>query len=545
MPYPSADGRRQRPAGLLPAALAAVLLALCVLGGCASLPPRPELPQSEALREPAATPLGRLVAQAAPNPRLSGFRSLIAGDDALDARLALADHASRTLDLQYYAISKDVSAHVILERVHAAADRGVRVRLLLDDLNTAGADDALLALMDRPNVEVRLYNPFPAGRASILTRVLGSLHDLARINRRMHNKLFVADNAVAITGGRNLGDPYFVRSDTSNFVDLDLLVAGPAARALSRSFDRFWNGPLAYPAAMFIAPAPPPRRELRDDPLPIDPPPVPPAQAARAAAAAKAPVAAATPPPGALSRDLAAQRLPLVWAPARVLADRPSKLNHAEDPAPQETMFDDIDALLRSAQREVILVSPYFVPGAHGMALLGELRARGITVRVLTSSLAATDAPVVHVGYARYREDLLRLGAMLHELRPEVGHTRVRLGRFGSSASKLHAKAFVIDEQRVLIGSMNFDPRSDRLNSEVGVLVHSPAIAGEIAGMYEAICNDAAWRLSLDTDGSLRWTGPPNDDGSPPQVATDEPGASPWLRWALRLLAPLAPDEML
>jgi phosphatidylserine/phosphatidylglycerophosphate/cardiolipin synthase-like enzyme len=249
--------------------------------------------------------------------------------------------------------------------------------------------------------------------------------------------------------------------------------------------------------------------------------------------------------PRALSRQLAAGRLPLTWAPARVIADRPSKLDHDDDPAPQETMFDNIDALLRSAKQEVILVSPYFVPGAHGMAILGELRARGVAVRVLTSSLAATDAPVVHIGYARYREDLLRLGVMLHELRPEVGRTQVRLGRFGSSSSKLHAKALVIDKQRVLIGSMNYDPRSDRLNTEVGVLMASPAIAREIAAMYEAICEDAAWRLSLDDDGSLRWTARPGADSRLPAVATREPGASLWLRMALGLLAPLAPDEML
>lgn len=520
--------------------LAALLLAAAaVLGtaGCAGLPPRPEQPVTQALADPAGTPLGRLVARSAPGPGLSGLRTLIAGDDALDARLALADHASRTLDLQYYAISRDVSAHVILEHVHAAAERGVRVRLLLDDLNTAGADEALRALMRRDNVEVRLYNPFPNGRGSLVTRVLGSLGDLARINRRMHNKLFVADNALAITGGRNLGDPYFVRSETSNFVDLDLLVAGPAARALSASFDRFWNGPLAYPAAMFIEPAAPPRPERHDDPMPLDPPEA--APPAAAAASAPAPV------PRALSRQLAAGRLPLTWAPARVIADRPSKLDHDDDPAPQETMFDNIDALLRSAKQEVILVSPYFVPGDHGMAILGELRARGVAVRVLTSSLAATDAPVVHIGYARYREDLLRLGVMLHELRPEVGRTEVRLGRFGSSSSKLHAKALVIDKQRVLIGSMNYDPRSDRLNTEVGVLVASPAIAREIAAMYEAICEDAAWRLSLDDYGSLRWTARPGADSRLPAVATREPGASLWLRMALGLLAPLAPDEML
>ncbi len=531
-----------RPAAGRPGRLAALFLiaaAVAGLAGCAGLPERPDQPVTQALADPGGTPLGRLVERSAPGPRVSGLRTLIAGDDALDARLALADQASRTLDLQYYAISKDVSAHVILERVHAAADRGVRVRLLLDDLNTAGADEALLALMHRPNVEVRLYNPFPNGRASVVTRVLGSLGDLARINRRMHNKLFVADNALAITGGRNLGDPYFVRSQTSNFVDLDLLVAGPAARALSRSFDRFWNGPLAYPAAMFIERPAAPRQALRDDPLPIDPPPQAAAEAEAAAARAEAP------PPGALSRQLAAGELPLAWAPARVIADRPSKLDHDDEPAPQETMFDNIDALLRSARQEVILVSPYFVPGAHGMALLGELRARGVAVRVLTSSLAATDAPAVHIGYARYREALLRLGVTLHELRPEVGRTRVRLGSFGSSASKLHAKAFVVDRQVVLIGSMNFDPRSDRLNTEVGVLVHSPAVSREIAAMYESICSGAAWRLSLDADGHLRWTARPDGAGKPPSVATSEPGASPWLRLVLGLLAPLAPDELL
>lgn len=522
--------------GSTSAFLAAVMLA-AAFSGCASLPPPPAQKTSTALADPATTPLGQLVARATPAPARSGFRTLIGGDEAFDARTALADAATRTLDLQYYIAASDRSTHRLLEHVRAAARRGVRVRVLLDDLNTSGADAQLLPLMAEPNVEVRLFNPFPAGRASTITRILSSLTDVARVNKRMHNKLFVADNALAITGGRNLGDSYFVQSESSNFVDLDLLIAGAAVRPLSRSFDGFWNNPLAYPASMFIhentashKPSPEVKDAVAARPVPPDP---------------------ARP---LLSKQLADGQLRLVWAPARVLADAPSKLESTpctaaadavdcrDDPAPDETLVDDMERLLRSARRNVLLISPYFVPGERGMAAIRSLRERGVSVQILTNSLAASDAPLVHVGYVRYRRELLTLGVALFELKPSVSGAEYRLGSFGSSTSRLHAKALIVDREWSLVGTMNFDPRSDRLNSEAGVLLRNPQIAAEITDLYTSIARDASYHLSLDSSGCVQWTDPARDNTP---AFGHEPGAKRWLRLLLKLLSPLAPEEML
>jgi putative cardiolipin synthase len=523
------------------------ILSLCLAcgTGCARLPPPvPHSPvHALSLNEAAQTRLGALTAQAAPKPGVSGFRLLVAGQDAMDALLALADHAERTLDLQYYLIKGDESSRNILRRVRAAADRGVRVRLLIDDLNTAGQDQALMELTRHPRIEVRLYNPLPTGRMNIGTRLLASLTDIQRINHRMHNKMFVADNTLGVTGGRNLGDPYFLRDLDSNFLDIDVLAAGPVVQSLSATFDRFWNDKLAYPvaavvdedaaasrplsaasAALMGASAPPPAKKDSFDTSPTKP---------------------AAPPARADNPRLDKDKLRLEWVPARVLADKPSKLREGGEPTANEAMEDDIEHLLRGAKRELILVSPYFVPGEHGMALFRELRARGVTVRVLTNALITTDAPAVHIGYARYRVPLLAMGVQLHELRPDLGGApqdrRVSIGSLGSSRASLHAKVFVIDEQIAVVGSMNVDPRSRNLNSEMGVVMRSPVLAKQLKDVFQSV-SARSYTLSLKPDQSVQWQAQPHD---PDLEDAYEPGASFWLKMGLRVLSPFAPEEIL
>lgn len=491
---------------------AALLCAAAVwaLAGCASLPPPlPRAPEA-AFAAPETTTLGRLAAAAAPGPNVSGFRLLISGEDAFGALAALIDGAERSLDLQYYLIRSDASSRALMRRVRAAADRGVRVRLLLDDLNTTGQDAGLLRFTAHPNVEVRLYNPFPAGRVSTIGRVMASLTDITRINQRMHNKMLVADNALAVTGGRNIGDAYFVNSASSNFLDIDVLVAGPSVRSLSATFDQFWNSPLAYPAE---AVAEPPDTEAGTPP----------------SASSRRPPAS---PPAALALELARGELNLVWADARVLADAPLK---------DGAMTADLASLVRAAHHEVLIISPYFVPGPRGVALARELTQRGVRLRVLTNSLASTDAAVVHVGYARYREALLALGVELHELRPYLDTQRNVARAFGSSQASLHAKVVVVDGVAALVGSMNMDPRSQRLNTEMGVLVRSPQIAQALMQVFDEVTASSTYRLSLAEDQSLRWT----STGPDPQVSTDEPGASVWLKLTVKMLSPFAPDELL
>jgi len=487
---------------------------LCALGlaGCASLPaPVPRAPEA-AFATPLSTSLGRLAATAAPAADVSGFRLLVSGEEAFGALAALIDRAERSLDLQYYLIHSDASSRALMRRVRAAADRGVRVRLLLDDLNTAGQDIGLLRLTAHPQIEVRLYNPFPAGRVSTYGRVMASLTDLTRINQRMHNKMLVADNALAITGGRNLGDAYFVNSAASNFLDIDLLVAGPTVRGLSATFDSFWNNPLAYPVEAVA--------ELPD------------AQADNTARPNYASLPSAAVPSVALAHELAQGELKLVWADARVLADTPVK---------GDDMTGDLVSLLGTARREVVIISPYFVPGPRGVALARVLIERGVKLRVLTNSLATTDAPVVHIGYARYREELLALGVELHELRPHLDARRGVASAFGTSQASLHAKVVVVDGSTALVGSMNMDPRSQRLNTEMGVLVSSPLIARQLVQVYDEVSASSSYRLSLADDKSLRWT----RTGADTAVTDSEPEASLWLKLVVKLLAPLAPDEML
>lgn len=507
-----------------------LLLVVHTFSACAALPEPPARPASHAITAPQATALGQRVAAAQPVPGWSGFRVVTAGTDALAVLMTLADQAQRTLDLQYYLVHNEPSTRALLQHVRAAADRGVRVRLLVDDMHTAGNDDALRRLTDHPRIEVRLYNPLPSGRFSTVTKVLASIKDVQRINRRMHNKMFVADNAVAFAGGRNLGDAYFLQSEKANFVDMDVLVAGPAVRSLSRSFDRYWNSELAYPVATLVskaAPAPTPASAASapelDTPLPAEP--------------------TIGLPPNAAAREIApGGRFRLQWAAARLLADDPSKIEEQGNVTPDQTMFDDVVSLLQSARKEVLIISPYLVPGKRGMALLQALRARGVRVRILTSSLAATDAPVVHIGYANYRMQMLKQGIELYELRPEIG-SPARFGTFGQSRARLHAKTLMVDGRYLLVGSMNLDPRSINLNSEIGLMINSPALAEDMRRLFDEVVSTSSYRVELGSNDTLRWM---TQTANGPQVVDDqEPESSIWRRMGFHLLAPFAPEEML
>ena len=463
----------------------------------------------------ADTRLERAVAAPSAPAKASGVRLLASGEEALAGLLALADAAERTIDIQQYLIADDATARVVLARVGAAAQRGVRVRILIDDLNAAGLDPLLLRLARHPNISVRLFNPFPVGRFALATRLLGGALDFRRLNHRMHNKLFLADGAVGVAGGRNIGDEYFMRNPKSNFVDLDVVVAGPAARALAASFERFWNSPQAFPA------------EAVADGAAETPPPAPGA-------------ASFDPAVDFIRRGIAAGRLDLTWVPVAVLADRPAKLASEGDPDAEETIADDIAGLMRSARRELVVVSPYFVPGRKGVELMAALRRQGTRVRVITNSLASTDSPFVHVGYARHRAELLRAGVELRELRPLVGMERARSRPFRSAHASLHVKALVIDGTTLFVGSMNMDPRSERINSELGLVIRSGVIARQVLAMVDEVAR-GSWRVEL-VDGALRWSALEN---GAVRTWDAEPEAGRMTRFGLWLASPFAPDELL
>jgi putative cardiolipin synthase len=538
-------------------------------GGCASLPPNEGRTPSTHFAEPDITPLGQLVQarRAQANTRSdSGFLLLDEVGKALSSRLALIEGARHSLDLQYYAIHADASTEVLLQGIREAARRGVRVRILLDDFNSVGEDAQVLRLAFEPNVQVRLFNPLPGSRNNMMGRIITSLHDVGRMQKRMHNKLFLADNAWGITGGRNLGDRYFGTGDKQNFVDLDVLAAGRIVRDMSASFDRFWNDELAYPVQTLLDPEDLDR--LRQS-----------QPAASGRPAEGAPPAAVLPvtlsptvlpsvtPAEAVQADRPSMDLstvPLVWAPSLLLVDAPGKVGPGDDEVNAgDTVIDGLMQLMQAAQRDVLIISPYFVPGPRMMAVYEQMRRRGVRLRVLTNSLASNDAPAAHAGYARYRNALLEMGVEIHEMRSDPGTAAELLGSSsgaeeqqhrsmlgsGPGGSKgamggrasLHSKAVIIDGRLSVIGSMNLDLRSQLKNSEVGLVIRSAALAQLATKQIEDTIATAAYRLER-RDGRFHWRAPA---GAAFGDEDSEPGASGKLKLLVRLMGPFAPDEML
>jgi putative cardiolipin synthase len=492
--------------------------AVLVISGCAGLPRHVEKTRSVAFQEPGATTLGRIVVSDEVGKNLSGIRLLSSGDEAFASLIALADHAERTLDIQYYIIHEDESSRTLLHHVRLAADRGVRVRVLVDDLNTVGEDRRFMHLSSHANVEVRVFNPFTAARLWTWTRFIASASNIRRINHRMHNKLFVADNALAITGGRNIGDAYFTLDPYSNFVDLDVVAAGPIVPALSASFDAFWNSKYAIPIGSVASAM---------SPEDLSAPVVEPAFSVNASW---------------LEHDLSARNVQLIWVPATVLADGPAKIASEISPEEEVTIANDITALMKTAKQELIIMSPYFIPGKQGIALISDLVARGVRVRILTNSLASTDSPLVDIGYARYRVALLKLDVDLREMRPKLGQRHARFHPFRSSNASLHAKALVIDQKIVFVGSLNMDERSAKTNSELGLVISSAEIARQITNLLDDISSDSSYKLQLDAGAHVEWVG--IDAGTQKTWHTD-PETSRTERVWLKLLSPFAPDELL
>ena len=474
------------------------------IAGCASLPASVERSHSSALADTGGTRLGRALAPlVAANPGMTAIHALDNSRDAFAARVVLARVAERSLDVQYYIWRDDTTGNLLCKELWDAAERGVRVRLLLDDNSTRGLDHDLITLDAHPRIEVRLFNPY-ANRG---VRIGELITDFGRLNRRMHNKSFTVDSQAAIVGGRNVGDEYFGADTPVAFSDLDVLAAGAVVPEISKAFDAYWNSASAYPASSLIRAAPMSSAQVREEWAKLQADPV---------AAKYLDAVRATP----LVRQLLAGDLPLEWAPARVIQDDPSKILNP----PERTdlhMLPRLQAALGDPARELDLVSPYFVPTTEGTAALSELAARGVKVRVLTNSLAATDVAPVHAGYAKYRKPLLRAGVRLYELKPTATQRSERGGVGGSSDASLHAKTFAVDRSRIFVGSFNFDPRSARLNTEMGVVVESARLATRLSGALDTLLPHDAYEVRL-ADNNLEWA-----DGEARH--TSEPSAG-WLR---------------
>lgn len=436
------------------------------------------------------TTLSRAIApDIAAHPGKTGIRALSSAREAFAARGLLARAAEHSLDVQYYIWNGDETGYLLFEALWQAAERGVRVRLLLDDINTKGLDATLAALDAHENIEVRLYNPFAQRRA----RWAGYLTDFKRINRRMHNKSFTVDNVVTVVGGRNIGNEYFAAGAGVAFADLDVIAVGPVVREVSAAFDRYWNSASAYPTEGLLPAPTAETAELLQKKF----------AATRAGAQSVQYLVALKETP--LVTELQAGHLALEWADTTLVCDDPGKtLGDAKDPG--ALMLTQLLAAAGRPTNRFDLVSPYFVPKQEGVKALASLVGAGVKVRVLTNSFAANDVGVVHAGYSKHRKAMLRSGVVLYELERRAQEERAGSAKIGgSSSASLHAKTFQVDGRRIFVGSFNFDPRSAALNTEIGLLIESPALARQLEAAFDTGLSSVAYEVRLDPEGDLQW----------------------------------------
>lgn len=457
-------------------------------------------------------------------PGLTGVLPLSEGADAFAARMLLADLATSSIDTQYYIWRADLTGYLLLDKLKQAADRGVKVRLLLDDHGTSGLDPEISSLDAHPNIEVRLWNPFNLRKFKTLSFAL----DFFRLNRRMHNKSFTVDGHASVLGGRNIGDEYFSTGKTPLFVDLDVLVAGPIVPLIGEDFDAYWNSPSAYPAHLIITQAA--QGTLLSDKIKAY-------NASEQMLEYRAVLEETE-----IVNQLAAGNLAMEWTQMRLISDDPAK---GQGALPREALLTGhLIKAVGDIEERFDGVSPYFVPGKEGVAAFTGLKKQGVKVRMLTNSLEATDVIPVHAGYAKRRKKMLAGGVELYELRRQVegvDEVSSKLGPFGSSGASLHAKTFAVDGQRIFVGSFNFDPRSARLNTEMGLLIESEYLANSLHNAFDLGLGGTAWQVKKE-QGKLIWLDPSNDAALP---LTKEPGLSFWRGVGLKLVSWLPVEWLL
>ena len=464
-----------------------LLLISFLFTGCASVPKDYPRTESTAFEGYLDTSVGQLFEQAArQHPGESGFALIRYGRPAFTARVALTELAEKSLDVQYYIWEADATGRIIAERLMQAADRGVRVRVLVDDISLAGRDAKVAAMDAHPNIEIRVFNPF----ANRDARLFDFAFDLERVNHRMHNKIMVMDNAVTIVGGRNIGNHYFSVATDANFRDLDIAAAGPVVREVSNVFDHFWNGEWAVPIAALVD-RPYTMADLREArafisdslaqqnyPYPLDQ------------------------DVAALNAELTAIRDRFIWAPGQIVWDDPAAIEQGiTDGAMIKALFKKVHSL----QSELLIESAYFVTRDKAVETVKQMRERGVRIRMLTNSLASNDVVAAHAGHAKRRKQLIEAGMDLYEYRPDSRVTKTRAYR-GESKAALHTKAIVFDREAVFIGSFNLDPRSAAINTEAGLYVESPELARQVIEyMDEGVQPENAYRVLLDEEGDLYW----------------------------------------
>ena len=529
---------------LLNRGVAVGLLLTTIVAGCASLPPGSSFPKtpSTAFDHPEETRVGKIFdAQARAHPEESAFRILPVGADGFAARMQMIQAAQQTLDVQYYIFTADSTGLLVTDSLLNAADRGVHVRVLVDDGETAPGDDQILVLAAHPHIEVRLFNPFVYRGHVRLIRGVEFLLDSRRLDYRMHNKLFVADNATALIGGRNIGDAYFQVDPDAQYADDDVFVGGPLVRKLSATFDEYWNSALAIPVEALHGGKPSAAKLARERQR-LD-------EHLRQVHLAGADYIKRA-EQGDPFAGIVAGRLTVAWSQAQVVCDSPEKKQVVNGDRGGRLMYGPIADAANQVQSEFIMVTPYLVPTPGEMQLLHGLLQRNVRVRILTNSLNSTNELAAHTGYARYRRQLLHEGVELYELRAMLGNSHgsgqsANMSRYGNFG--LHAKLFVFDRTRLYAGSMNFDQRSRRLNTETGLIIDSPELAQQTVARFEAMTQPAnAYAVALQAPDSpssaLLWR--TQEDGKTVEYRR-EPSRTVWRRMAVALLGVLPLDKEL
>jgi len=505
------------------------LLQTMSLSGCCGIEPAIDYDyprtESKAFTDTGDTYLGKratpLVA-AHPNDH-SGFRPMVDGTDALAMRLFMARKAERSIDAQYYLLKNDMVGRAFLHVLMQAADRGVRVRLLLDDMFTKGYDAGMAAMSEKPNFEIRVFNPFQ--RSELTERsVAGTVKDFNRINRRMHNKTFTVDNQVTIIGGRNMADEYFGVNLTAKFHDDDVLAIGPIVQDVSDTFDLYWNHKTALPAPAFVKKVDDPKAQcdaMRD------------AFAATMRDAANSKYAEAV--RAKISGFLVNEEDTFRWAPYQLVVDSPDKgipsLAKGAD-----SITTPLLESIRKAKEKLIVISPYFVPDKKEIEGFAKLQQKGIEVSIITNSLAANNMFMVHGGYAPVRKPLLKAGVKIYEVRADSDVPGSEHVDASKARTTLHTKEFVVDNQELFIGSFNFDPRSINLNTECGVIIRDQTLAEDFARAVSEKLPTQTFEVFLNEKGKLRWR---TMDNGKPTICTKEPQASfsqRMLGWLARLV---------
>lgn len=508
----------------------------CLLGlaGCASVNPEVPRPISQTFVSWSDSPLRQWSRSLSLAPGDSAFRLVTTGRDALAARLALIDQAQDSLDMQYYLVRDDSSTQLLLYHLLKAADRGVRVRLLVDDIYGLKRDLILGTLSAHPHIEIRIFNPFLA-RGVINPFRIVEFFQKTSLNKRMHNKLLVADNAVLIVGGRNLGNEYFDSEAETEFTDVDVLVLGPVVHEASLSFDEYWNHALAIPVKAFRRDQP---SEEHLETMRF--------RLLKLMAQFRKNDYVAHFSDSELATGITTHQLAFRRGRARMLYDRPEKvLNNSRALYKGVHIAAELYPALGETREDVLLVSPYFVPGPRLRGLLEGLVKRGVRVRVLTNSLASTDVAYVHGGYSRWRGTLIRAGVEIYEMRPLARRPLQAFRLIPKSQSSLHAKAMILDSRVAFIGSMNLDQRSIYLNTETGILIECPDLAADLRASFERMMlPDMSYQVYANPDDptGLLWWGMPKGKET---VLMRDPEAGFWKRWKAAFLGKIVPERML